>query len=271
MQRKGQRPDFDEAVSRSCLYICIYSASCLSHASPSSRFQEVAITFTNTSCPTLHRDHNWSSVIQARSASIKKKNWIAFKSPAVTSTQHSATMMAPKIGRPGNYRSVSTDEADNPSMRNDSDLHSSIGSHNDSSFDSTEKKVHRVNWGIDWRVPSKMIGLLSLGVILGVIHHCLYQSLEGKKVDISEMRWHIRSQAWHLRYGQALAFSAKACFAGSVALGYQQHIWHNFRDAPYTVKGISAIFAATDNPLSLANPEYLSKAKIGMVLSLIIW
>lgn len=169
---------------------------------------------------------------------------------------------------PVRYESVSADEVENNVLRSTSNCHDSTP---DENSDGTIVPESRVKWGIDWQVPSKMIGLLVIGMILAVGHHCLYQSLVGEKVDTSEERWHIRSQAWNLRYGQALALSAKTCFAGSVALGYQQHIWCNFRDTHYSVEGISAIFGAIDDPLSLANLEYLSRAKIGTVLALIIW
>lgn len=39
-----------------------------------------------------------------------------------------------------------------------------------------------VRWGIDWKMPAKMIALLLAGGAVAVGHHIFYESLDGKLV-----------------------------------------------------------------------------------------
>ncbi|KAL8679784.1 MAG: hypothetical protein Q9186_003949 [Xanthomendoza sp. 1 TL-2023] len=132
-------------------------------------------------------------------------------------------------------------------------------------------RMDTVQWGMNWRTPIKMIALLIAGVLLATIHHVLYKFLDGRRAHAGNGRWDLKSQEWTIRYGNALAFLAKTCFAGSIAVAYQQQIWLDFRGNYYTLSGVSAMFAAIHDPSSFLHRKVWIRAKLGMTLALSIW
>ncbi|KAL8880440.1 MAG: hypothetical protein Q9192_008018 [Flavoplaca navasiana] len=115
-----------------------------------------------------------------------------------------------------------------------------------------------------------MAGLLIAGIILAMVNHIFYERLNGKTARSRENAWDRDDQAWSTRFGTAIALLAKTCFAGAVAIAYQQHIWSNFRDADYTMERIGGMFAAIDNPFSFFHWEMVANAKIATLLALVV-
>ncbi|KAL8978529.1 MAG: hypothetical protein Q9205_005905, partial [Flavoplaca limonia] len=52
-------------------------------------------------------------------------------------------------------------------------------------------QTNKVQWGIDWRVPTTMAGLLVAGVLLATVHHILYLALDGEMARSGENLWDI--------------------------------------------------------------------------------
>lgn len=129
----------------------------------------------------------------------------------------------------------------------------------------------RVEWGINWRTPVKMGGLLIAGAGVALGHHFYYQHLDGKEVSTDASRWNYQSQQWQLRYGNAFAFVAKTCFAASITVAYQQHIWTTMRRKSITVSGLDATFGATNYLSSFLNTAFLFHVKVGAVLAALTW
>lgn len=143
--------------------------------------------------------------------------------------------------------------------------------HTNSKDSNIISQTNKVQWGIDWRVPTTMAGLLVSGVLLATVHHILYHALDGKTARSGENIWDIQDQAWSIRFGTAIALLAKTWLAGAVTMAYQQQIWMNFRCADYTVGGIGSMLAALGDCFSFFNWELLARAKIAMGLALVVW
>ncbi|KAL8992982.1 MAG: hypothetical protein Q9169_006684 [Polycauliona sp. 2 TL-2023] len=116
-----------------------------------------------------------------------------------------------------------------------------------------------------------MAGLLITGVGLAVAHHSFYRALNGRTAHSGANAWDKEDQAWSVRIGTALALLAKTCFAGAVAIAYQQQIWLDFRNTDYTLDGICAMFTAVNSVLSFFQWELLANAKVAMLLASTVW
>lgn len=133
------------------------------------------------------------------------------------------------------------------------------------------KPQRKVEWGINWRAPAKMVGLLSLGIAVAVGHHCFYQQLHLKEVSTGNSRWNFKSQSWAIRYGTAFAFLAKTSLAASISVAYQQHIWTTMKSKRITISGLDATFGATKDIFAFFNPTFLLNVKVGAVLAALTW
>jgi hypothetical protein len=129
----------------------------------------------------------------------------------------------------------------------------------------------RAVWGINWKAPIKMVGLLIIGVGVALGHHFYYQSLSGKHVTTRDLNWNLQSQQWQLRYGTAFAFFAKTCLAASISVAYQQHIWITMKRKSISISGINATFGAINDLFSFLNPSFLLNVKVGALLAALTW
>ncbi|KAL4760738.1 uncharacterized protein BDW70DRAFT_150635 [Aspergillus foveolatus] len=67
-------------------------------------------------------------------------------------------------------------------------------------------------WGIGWRCPTLMIGLVTCGAMLSVGHHFYYRSFEETLVDSTDQ------QTWAIRIGTGFAFLIKSCLVSAVGV-----------------------------------------------------
>ncbi|RFU25352.1 hypothetical protein B7463_g10981, partial [Scytalidium lignicola] len=135
----------------------------------------------------------------------------------------------------------------------------------------SRKPPERVVWGIDWRAPVKMIGLLVTRAAAALGHHFYYQSLDGKQVATNDSNRNLQSQQWQLRYGTAFTFFAKTCLAASISVAYQQHIWTTMKRKSISISGINAIFDVISDPFAFLNFSFLWNVKVGAVLAALTW
>lgn len=129
----------------------------------------------------------------------------------------------------------------------------------------------QVEWGLHWKAPIKMVGLLIGGAGVAVGHHFYYQSLDGKHVATRDSDWNLQSQQWQLRYGTAFAFFAKTCLAASISVAYQQHIWTTMKRKSISISGIDATFGAINDLFSFLNSSFLLNVKVGAILAALTW
>ncbi|KAH7141648.1 hypothetical protein EDB81DRAFT_722915 [Dactylonectria macrodidyma] len=137
---------------------------------------------------------------------------------------------------------------------------------------SPAEEVETAQWRVGWQTPAKMLGFLVLGIISALSHHLYYLSLSSTPVRTREdgaQAW--ATQVWISRYGLALAFTTKTFLACAVAIAYKQRIWTNFRQRPYSVSGINAIYDATTDILSFTNWEFVWRAKMATFLAALTW
>jgi len=92
------------------------------------------------------------------------------------------------------------------------------------------RDVEPAKWGIHWKAPVLMVGLLIAGITIAVGHHILNSHFDGSPVQTpAEGASKFITQRLIGRYGTALAFAAKTTLAGAVGVAYKQHIWTKFR------------------------------------------
>ncbi|EHK24942.1 uncharacterized protein TRIVIDRAFT_31057 [Trichoderma virens Gv29-8] len=141
--------------------------------------------------------------------------------------------------------------------------------------DEPEAQKNSGIWRIHWRSPTSMIGLFVGATCAAVAHHLYYDSINGAEVVIVRNEWTLQavrdSQEWKLRFGAGLAFLAKAMFAASVIVAYEQRAWLTARNKAVTVSGLDAMFSAAQNPLSFFSLDFLRKAKAGAIMALLVW
>ncbi|KAF4874422.1 hypothetical protein CGCSCA1_v006445 [Colletotrichum siamense] len=115
-------------------------------------------------------------------------------------------------------------------------------------------------WSPTWNIY--LFCIFGIGFAIG--HHAFYASLEGKIVYGDD-------QLLMLRYGTALAFAAKASLVASVLTAFREQIWATTRSTMISISTLDDMFAAPETPFSLLNLEFISKAKIVVVLALYGW
>ncbi|PNP54676.1 hypothetical protein THARTR1_04881 [Trichoderma harzianum] len=149
-----------------------------------------------------------------------------------------------------------------------------INNHQQQSDDPKTQKASGIR-RIYWRSPTSMIGLFIGATGAAVAHHLYYDSIDGSEVTIVRDEWTLEavrsSQELKLRFGAGLAFVAKAMFAASAIVAYEQRAWLTARNKAVTVAGLDAMFSAAQSPLSFFSPDFLRKAKAGAIMALLIW
>ncbi|KAL6808083.1 hypothetical protein J3E69DRAFT_378565 [Trichoderma sp. SZMC 28015] len=149
-----------------------------------------------------------------------------------------------------------------------------INNHQQQSDEPEAQKTSGI-WRIHWRSPTSMIGLFIGATGAAVAHHLYYDSIDGSEVVIVQDEWTLQavrnSQEWKLRFGAGLAFLAKAMFAASAVVAYEQRAWLTVRNKAITVAGLDAMFSAAQSPLSFFSVDFLRKAKAGAIMALLVW
>jgi hypothetical protein len=113
-----------------------------------------------------------------------------------------------------------------------------------------------------WRPAWYMYIFLLLGFCAALSHHLFYASLDNQ-IAVDQLKM--------LRYGTAVAFAAKAFFVAAVVTAFRQRLWITVRKKLLSVGSVDALFTATDDITALFNIETYQKAKLAMLLALIIW
>ncbi|KAL2153001.1 hypothetical protein VTH82DRAFT_4156 [Thermothelomyces myriococcoides] len=126
-------------------------------------------------------------------------------------------------------------------------------------------RLSRVVNSTGWRMASggwRMYLMFFLGLAFAVGHHAFYKSLDGKPAD---------EQIRMMRFGGLLSYAAKACLVAAVVFAYQQQIWVTVIHNTLRLRTIDCLFAATSEPQSLLNWEFVKKARIAVCLAGLAW
>lgn len=116
-----------------------------------------------------------------------------------------------------------------------------------------------------WLIPISMGGSAFLGVVLAIVHHRFYSSLNGRIVASQNQ------QEWNIRIGTGLAILIKMFLAASVGLTYTQVLWRTLKKQQVKVQGIDAMFSVVYNAFAFANGELWHKSFSLVVLAAIVW
>ncbi|CBF83110.1 hypothetical protein AN3244.2 [Aspergillus nidulans FGSC A4] len=120
-------------------------------------------------------------------------------------------------------------------------------------------------WGIGWRCPTLMVGLVTCGAMLSVGHHFYYRSFDQTLVDSRNQ------QAWAIRIGTGFAFLVKSCLVSAVGVAAVQETWATLRRKSVKLSGIDSMFAVLDSPLAFFTPDLWLYAKTLTALAIISW
>ncbi|KAL2861718.1 hypothetical protein BJX68DRAFT_223128 [Aspergillus pseudodeflectus] len=120
-------------------------------------------------------------------------------------------------------------------------------------------------WGVGWRCPTLMVGLLISGAMLSVGHHFYYRSFDGSRVASREQ------QTWAIRIGTGFAFLIKSCLVSAVGLAAVQETWSTLRRKSVRLSSIDSMFAVRGSPLAFLTLDLWLYAKTLTVLAVVCW
>jgi hypothetical protein len=134
-----------------------------------------------------------------------------------------------------------------------------------------QTRPRQAKWGVNWRAPFKMLGLLVSGVGLALGHYFYYESLDGTIVIPPKSRYDLDDQEWHARFGTALAFWVKTCFAAAVAIAYKQSAWLSMRSKAHSISGLDSMFSGTTDILAYFSLDFMLHAKVAALIAGVTW
>jgi hypothetical protein len=129
--------------------------------------------------------------------------------------------------------------------------------------DKLETTFAPVKWGITrWQWSSMILTALA-GVILAILHHVYYTTLNNSLAGSSSR------QQWTINIGTAFAFSVVALFKTASDTAYQQYIWRAVKRKSISLRGLDNLFALTNNPFGLFDWELWNKVTLAVLLALL--
>ncbi|KAL4741783.1 hypothetical protein BDV11DRAFT_212670 [Aspergillus similis] len=120
-------------------------------------------------------------------------------------------------------------------------------------------------WGIGWRCPTLMTGLVTCGAMLSVGHHFYYCSFNNTFVHSGEQ------QVWAIRIGTGFAFLVKSCLVSAVGVAAVQETWATLHRKSVKLSGIDGMFAVLNDPLAFLTSDIWIYAKTLTVLAIVSW
>ncbi|KAJ5383175.1 hypothetical protein N7517_001086 [Penicillium concentricum] len=120
-------------------------------------------------------------------------------------------------------------------------------------------------WGVGWRVPTMMVGLVFAGAMFSMGHHLYYQSLDSTRVNS------VDQQTWAIRIGTGFAFLIKSFLVSAVGIAAVQVMWATLRRKFVKLRGIDGMFAVLSSPLALLTPDLWMCAKTLILLAIMSW
>jgi hypothetical protein len=134
-----------------------------------------------------------------------------------------------------------------------------------------QTRSRQAKWDVNWRAPFKMLGLLVSGVGLAFGHYFYFKSLDGTIVVPPKSRYDLDDQEWHARFGTALAFLVKTCFAAAVTIAYKQSAWLNMRSNAHSISGLDSMFSGTTDILAYLSLDFMLNAKVAALMAGVTW
>ncbi|KDR68158.1 hypothetical protein GALMADRAFT_146641 [Galerina marginata CBS 339.88] len=153
---------------------------------------------------------------------------------------------------------LSTEEED----RREPKIHASDRSNDDDPF-----KAEHTSFGV---LP-KMILWTSLGFVTAILHHFLYQHLNGQPVSEPRLIGNIPNfQQIINATGNVMALIVHASFKTAVCLLFVQQFWFQIRRRSFSARSIDAVIDMQYNPLSVPALKMVPSTILLFIIALII-
>jgi len=118
---------------------------------------------------------------------------------------------------------------------------------------------------IYWRAPAVMGSSFTLGIILMLAHHLLYQGMNGQLANDAIL------QLWIIRAGTAFAFLSKLLLAMATAVAYTQRMWQDLNNRSHDMGSLDAMFAVLGDAFEFFKIRvWLMRPTLGL-LAVITW
>ncbi|TVY17514.1 hypothetical protein LARI1_G004665 [Lachnellula arida] len=123
-----------------------------------------------------------------------------------------------------------------------------------------------VKWGVQWhKEPTYMILFALGGLLLGIGHHCYYNSLSGTEAGSNQR------QQWAHNFGNILAVLVVATLHRANGYAYSQLFWGTVRGRSFTLGSLDKMFSLTTDPMGFFNLEVFRHAPFAVALALLCW
>ena len=120
-------------------------------------------------------------------------------------------------------------------------------------------------WRTSLAAYTTMLGLLLIGLLAAIGHHCFYSYLNNRQIDDS------LSQTWASRIGNAFAYLFKSALVAAVAVAYAQGFWFFVRRKSLEIGSLDKYFGVLYNPLSFFNTDLLRNTTLLFGLATVSW
>lgn len=110
-----------------------------------------------------------------------------------------------------------------------------------------------------------LIGLF-VGLLAAVAHHLFYSYLSNREIQGVSI-----SQAWVIRFGNAIAFFFKMALATAVGAAYTQGFWFFVRRKNIKIVTLDVMFGLLSNPTSFLSFDLPRKMTLLFALGVVAW
>lgn len=115
-----------------------------------------------------------------------------------------------------------------------------------------------------WNSFLWLFSLLTLGLILAVGHHVVFEHLDGKPVSSF-------SQIWINRVSNGVALVVKMCWTLAVGLAFPHTLWYSFRRNYIKIRSVDKLFDLRSDILGFLSLDCFRGAPVAMGLATITW
>lgn len=123
-----------------------------------------------------------------------------------------------------------------------------------------------VKWGVQWhKEPTYMILFALGGLLLGIGHHCYYNSLSGTEAGSNQR------QQWAHNFGNIFAVLVVTTLHRANGYAYSQLLWGTVRGRSFTLGSLDKMFSLTNDPMGFFNLEVFMHAPFAVALALLCW
>ncbi|TVY32893.1 hypothetical protein LSUB1_G007637 [Lachnellula subtilissima] len=123
-----------------------------------------------------------------------------------------------------------------------------------------------VKWGVQWhKEPTYMLLFALGGLLLGIGHHCYYNSLSGTEAGSNQR------QQWAHNFGNIFAVLVVTALHRANGYAYSQLFWCTVRGRSFRLGSLDKLFSLTTDPMGFFNLEIFRHASFAVALAIVCW